>query len=376
MAAGEVSQWPGAAGDGVYVVAEIGSNHNHDLDLAHRLIRAAAQAGADAVKFQLFRADSLYPPHAGRVQTPMGEADLHEMFNAVALPEQWLTELRDGARELGLAFLCAPFDEAMLGELAALDLPAIKIASPELNHLPLLRAAARLRRPLICSTGLATIGDIYEAVATIRSEWPDPQLVLLQCVSAYPLPPEQSNLRVIETLRATFGFPTGLSDHTMDPERTPAVAVSLGATLIEKHLTLDRSLSGPDHPISLEPEELRRMVEAIRTLEPLDHEQRDAWVRRRFGDVSDIVGDGYKRIAPAEQELYPNDKRSIHAIADVTPGATLGPDNVRVLRSERNLAPGLHPRYWNVICGAQTTSAIEAGQGVQWTHLLRRGARE
>ncbi len=372
MAAGKVSHWPGAAGDGVYVVAEIGSNHNHDLALAHRLIRAAAQAGADAVKFQLFRADSLYPPNAGRVQTPMGDADLHEMFDAFALPAQWLPELRDAARDQDMAFLCAPFDEDMLEQLADLELPAIKIASPELNHLPLLRAAARLRRPLICSTGLATIGDIHEAITTIRSEWPEPQLVLLQCVSAYPLPPEQSNLGVIETLRRTFGVPTGLSDHTMDPERTPAVAVSVGATLIEKHLTLDRSLSGPDHPISLEPDELRRMVETIRTLEPLDAEQRVAWVHTRFGDVTEIIGDGYKRIAAAEQELYPNDKRSIHAIVDIACGATLGPDSVRVLRSERNLVPGLHPRYWDVICGAQTTRAIEAGHGVQWTHLLRR----
>jgi N-acetylneuraminate synthase len=365
--------WAETAGDGVYVVAEIGSNHNHDLGLAREMIAAAAAAGADAVKFQLFRADSLYPPHAGAVDTPMGTADLHEMFNAAELPYEWLHQLHDAARQAAVAFLCAPFDEATLGALAELDMPAIKIASPELNHLPLVRAAARLHRPLICSTGLSTIGDIAEAIATIEDEWPERQLVLLQCASAYPLPPEQANLGVIETLRRTFGVPAGLSDHTMEAERVPAVAVAMGAALIEKHFTLDRTLPGPDHPVSLEPDELRRMVAVVRELQPVAPGERLAAVTERFGDVSAIVGDGRKRIVPAEADLYPNDKRSIHAVHDVAAGDRLGPDNLRVLRSERNLVPGLHPRYWELACAAVAVEGLAAGEGLQWRHLVRIG---
>ncbi|MGH2888743.1 MAG: N-acetylneuraminate synthase family protein [Solirubrobacteraceae bacterium] len=356
----------------MYLVAEIGSNHNHDLGLARELISVAADAGVDAVKFQLFRTDALYPPHAGAVETPMGTADLREMFEAVELPYEWLHELHDAARQTGIAFVCAPFDEATLRELAKLDMPAIKIASPELNHLPLVRAAARLHHPLICSTGLSTIGDIAEAIVTIEDEWPEPEVVLLQCASAYPLPPEQANLGVIETLRRTFGVHAGLSDHTMEAERIPAVAVAMGAAVIEKHFTLDRALPGPDHPISLEPGELRRMVATIRTLEPLGSAQRLAWVQSRFGDVSEIVGDGRKTIVAAERPLYPNDKRSIHAIVDIAAGDKLGPDNIRVLRSERNLSPGLHPRHWDTVRGARTTHAVMAGEGVQWEHLLQR----
>lgn len=370
MAAAARAPWADAAG--VYVVAEIGSNHNHDLSLAREMIAAAAEAGVDAVKFQLFRADSLYPPHAGAVDTPMGTADLHELFDAVELPFEWLHELHDAARRASVAFLCAAFDEATLAELAALEMPAIKIASPELNHLPLLRAAARVRRPLICSTGLSTIQDIAEAVATIEVEWPEPELVLLQCASAYPLPPEQASLRVIETLRHAFGVPTGLSDHTMDVERVPAVAVAMGAVLIEKHFTLDRSLPGPDHPISLEPDELGRLVVAVRELQEVTPDARIAAVTERFGDVSEIVGDGVKRIVPAEGPLYPNDKRSIHAIRDVAAGETLTAESIRVLRSERNLAPGLHPRYWEVACGAVAVEPMSAGEGTQWRHLIRR----
>jgi sialic acid synthase SpsE len=372
MAGAARAPWAGAAG--VYVVAEIGSNHNHDLSLAREMIAAAAEAGADAVKFQLFRADSLYPPHAGRVDTPMGTADLHELFDAVELPYEWLHALDDAARQAAVAFLCAPFDEATLAHLAALDMPAIKIASPELNHLPLLRAAARVRRPLVCSTGLSTIGDIAEAIATIGAEWPDSEVVLLQCASAYPLPPEQANLGVIPTLRATFGVPVGLSDHTMDPERTPAVAAAMGAVLIEKHFTLDRSLPGPDHPVSLEPPELRRMIATLRELEPLDADARLEAVTGRFGDVSAIVGDGVKRIVPAEAPLYPNDKRSIHAVRDIAAGDTLTAESIRVLRSERNLVPGLHPRYWEVACGAVAAASLNAGDGLRWRHLIRRDA--
>ena len=360
-------------GEPVFVVAEIGSNHNGELEIARELVRNAAASGADAVKFQLFRADSLYPPNCGVVDTPMGAVDLFETFREFALPEEWLEELSATAKREGLVFLCTAFDEETLAAVVALDPPALKVASPELNHLPLLRSAARLRRPLVCSTGLCTLLDIDEAVITVREEWADAEIVLLQCVSAYPLPPEQSNLAVIETLRRAFGFPVGVSDHTVEPERTPAIAVAAGACLIEKHITLDRSLRGPDHAFAIEPDELGRLVSVVHRLDQLDAGERMSWVRREYGDqtVERIFGNGRKEIQPAEMPLYPCDKRSIHAVRDIGSGETLPRDNVRILRSERNLSPGLHPRNWEAVCGGVATQRISIGEGITWEHLLQ-----
>lgn len=362
----------------VFIVAEAGSNHNADLGLARELVKRAASVGADAVKFQLFRADALYPSNCGIVDTPMGPADLFDVFIENALPAEWLPELNALAQQEGILFLCTAFDEDSVDTLARLDPAALKIASPELNHLPLLRSAAQLGKPLICSTGLCTLADIEEALATIAAERAETEVVLLQCVSAYPLPPEESNLRAIDTLRRAFAVPVGLSDHTMDPERTPAIASSIGACLIEKHITLDRSMHGPDHPFSLEPREFERLVTTVRRLDGLAMAERLDWVRLEYGEsaLNEILGNGRKEIQPAERPLYPNDKRSIHALRDIPAGETLSPANVRVLRSERHLTPGLHPRHWETVCGSVTTAAISMGDGVSWDILLARPARE
>jgi sialic acid synthase SpsE len=361
-----------------FVIAEAGSNHNGVLSLARELVKKAAEAGADAVKFQLFRADSVYPPNVGVVDMPGGPADIHDVFEQFALRAEWLHDLAALASDEGLVFLCTPFDEETLAAVAALQPAAVKIASPELNHLPLLRGAAQLNRPLICSTGLCTLADIEEAVSTIFGVWSEPEIVILQCVSSYPAPAEESNLRVIDTLRRAFGLPVGLSDHTIDPERTPAIARAVGACVIEKHLTFDRTSPGPDHPFSLEPQELRSLVDVLHQLDDLESSERMRWVRRTYGDhvVERILGDGRKTIQPSERPLYPADKRSIHAIRDIPAGHTLSAENVRVLRSERNLSVGLHPRYWETICGAITSSAISCGEGLTWSHLIQQATVE
>ena len=362
-------------GDGapVYLVAEVGSNHDGDLATARELVKRAAAAAVDAVKFQLFRAASVYPPNCGVVDTPIGPVDLFEVFTESELPLEWLEELRLLADDEGVAFLCTAFDEETMGEVAALGLPALKIASPELNHLPLLRSAARFRRPLVCSTGLCTLADVDEAVATIRQESSTAEIVLLQCVTAYPAPVEDSNLGVIDTLARAFGVPVGLSDHTTDPEETPAVAAAAGACLIEKHLTLDRTRSGPDHPFAIEPDELSALVRTVRALGDLEPDERLLLVRRRYGEaaVERRLGTGRKEIQPSERPLYPGDKRSIHAIRQITEGEPLGPENLRILRSERNLSPGLHPRCWDAVRGAIASRPIALGEGLAWSHLVR-----
>ena len=272
-------------GHPTFVIAEVGSNHDGDLEQARRMVEVAAEAGVDAVKFQLFRSEWLYPPQCGTVETPMGMVDFLDVLDRCALPPDWIAELAALAQSHGLAFLCTAFDEQALSLLAQLDVPAVKIASPELNHLPLLRASARLHKPLLCSTGLSTWGDIDEALQLIRSEWPDPEVVLLQCVSAYPLPEDEANLRTVATLHEAFGTPVGLSDHTTDCEMVPAIAVAGGAVLIEKHFTLSRDLPGVDHPFSLEPHGLRRMVKTIRA-------SSNAWRPASAGAGSTPAGTG------------------------------------------------------------------------------------
>lgn len=371
---------PRAIGTGapVLLIGEVGSNHNRDRELARHLIEVAAEAGMDAVKFQAFRAEWLYPPNCGEVMTPMGAVDFFAVLEQNQLPVEWLPDLRDYAHRCGLLFLCTPFDEDAVCTLAGLGVAALKIASPELTHLPLLRAATRTGLPLFCSTGVSTLADVEEALRAIRAVNACAQVALMQCVSGYPTPPEQANLAVIETMRRAFGVPVGYSDHTMDCEMVPAVAVAAGAVLIEKHFTLSRDLHGPDHPFALEPAELKTMVRRVREIEALPYAQRISAVQERYGEeaVRAVLGHGRKEIMPAEAEYYPCDRRSIHAIRDIVPGETLSPDNLRILRSERNLTPGLHPRYWEIVLGACAVRPLSVGDGLQWKHLLAEGGTD
>jgi sialic acid synthase SpsE len=348
-----------AAGPGapVVVVAEAGSNHDGKLSQARELVRAAADAGADAVKFQLFRKDGLYPA---------GEEPSDEHL----LRDAWLGELAEEARRQDILFLCSVFDDDTLAALEAHEPPAVKIASPESNHLPLLAHAARLGVPLLVSTGLCTLADVAEAVDATAGAG----IVLLQCVSSYPAPAEESNLAVLDLYRRAFGVPAGLSDHTADVERTPAIASAAGAVLIEKHITLDRSLPGPDHGYSLEPNELARLVRVLRKLDELELPERTAWVREEYGeaDVRRILGSGRKEVQPSERDLYPHDKRSIHAVRDIAADEPLSPANVAILRSGERVEPGLHPRYWDVVCGAVAARAVKSREGVRWEDLIRR----
>lgn len=361
-------------GQPTFVVAEVGSNHNGDFLMAKRLIDVAANAKADAAKFQLFRAEYLYPPNCGPVNTPTGPVDFFELFNHSTLPPEWLPDLKTYTEDRNLIFLCTPFDEMGVNHLASLSVSAIKIASPELNHIPLLRAAANHRKPLFCSTGLSDLRDIEEALQTIRAEWTDAAVALLHCSSAYPLPPEEVNLGVIQTLHRAFGVPIGFSDHTADPEMIPAIAVGSGACILEKHFTLSRSLSGPDHAFALEEDGLARMIRLVRQVERIDPLERMAHLTKRFGrhKIEVVLGHGRKEITASEGECYPNDKRSIRVIREVKPGEILSYKNIRILRSERNLSPGIHPRYWEIVLGARAVRDIAAGEGLCWDHLLAR----
>jgi N-acetylneuraminate synthase len=219
---------------------------------------------------------------------------------------------------------------------------------------------------------LCTLADVEEALATVAEAHSQADVAILQCTTAYPTPPEQANLGAIGTLARAFGVRTGLSDHTMDPVVVPATAVAAGARIIEKHVTLSRSLPGPDHAFAIEPSEMKAMVASVREVDAIDAAERLAFVEARHGRdrVTTMLGHGRKEIMPCEAELYPCDKRSIVALASLSPGDRISTGNVRILRSERNLPPGLHPRHWNDVMGAKVKRSIPAGHGLRWADLL------
>lgn len=247
-----------------YVIAEAGANHNRDLDIARRLIDVAAEAGADAIKFQTYSGARLYSKRTPRFRyldaiTDKLPADLLE---EISLPREWQPILSEYASQHGIDFFSTPFDHEAVAELDALGVPAMKIASFEIVDLQLIRAAAATGRALLISTGMATMGEVEDAVRAAESAG-GRDIGLMQCTSLYPAPAAAANLRAMETMRQAFGRPVGLSDHTTGVA-VPIAAAALGAAFVEKHVTLDRTMTGPDHPFALEPDELRAMVTGIR----------------------------------------------------------------------------------------------------------------
>lgn len=328
-----------------YVIAEAGANHDRDLDVARRLIDVAADAGADAVKFQTYSGRTLYSTKTPRFEYlgDLGAKPPHELLDDIALPRDWQPILAAHCRDAGIEFLSSPFDRQAVDELDALDVAAFKIASFELVDLPLIGYAAGKGRPLILSTGMATLGEIEEALEAARAGGAR-DVCLLQCASLYPAPPEIMNLRAITTMQAAFGVPVGLSDHTLGTHVAPA-AVALGANLVEKHFTLDRTRVGPDHPFALEPDELKELVARVR-------------------DVEAALGDGRKR-GPSEAEaaeMYGKARRSVVAACAIPAGTPITRDMLTVKRP----GFGIKPKFIDAVVGRCARVDIEADEVVTW----------
>ncbi len=259
--------------------------------------------------------------------------------------------------------------------LISLGAGILKIASPELNHYPLLEEACR--RPLILSTGVSTLADIEESVRYLRSAAPArPPLALLHCITSYPAPEEQYNLRLIPLLSGIFGLPAGISDHSVDPHLVPGLAAAMGAVLIEKHLTLSREGSGLDDPIALTPEAFQAMVKTVRACEGASIDEavkvlsdsRGSYSRER---IEEVLGSGRKLLAPAEAPYYGGSKRSLVALRDLESGEYLSTENSALLRSEQGHSPGLPPRFMNTVMGRRLNLPVRAAEGITWRHLLR-----
>jgi len=329
------------AGRPCYVIAEAGVNHNGDLDLARALVDAAAAAGADAVKFQTFAAERLVAvsaPTAPYQQRAGAGDDQAAMLRELELAPEHLGALRRRAQEAGIELLSSPFDEHSIDVLVGLGVPAIKLGSGELTNVLLLRHVAEAGLPVLLSTGMATLDEVERAIDELDAV--RDVVVLLHCVSAYPADPAGANLRAMATMAEAFGVPVGYSDHTLGTSVALA-AVAMGAVVLEKHLTLDRSLPGPDHAASLEPSEMAALVRDVRSVEA-------------------ALGDGIKRPVDAELEVAAVARRSLFAARDLPAGHVLVSGDLVALRP----ASGVPPTEIDRLVGRPLTRALVAGEPI------------
>lgn len=330
-----------------YIICELSGNHNGSLERALALVDAAAATGCDAIKIQTYTPDTMtidsdrpdFKIHGGL----WDGRTLYDLYREAHTPFEWHEALFDRARSQGVTMISTPFDESAADLLEDLGCPAYKIASFEVTDLPLIAYVARKGRPMIVSTGLAGLAEIEEAVATARENGCE-ELVLLHCISSYPAPTEQSNIRTIPNLSAAFGVQVGLSDHTRGTA-TSVAAVALGATMIEKHFTLARADGGPDAAFSLEPEEFRALCDDCR----------NAWLA--LGEVS-------YQLKPAEKANL-GFRRSLYAVQDIPAGGTINATNVRSIRP----GFGLAPRFFPEVVGRRARDPIARGTALAWDLL-------
>lgn len=337
----EISDRRLGSGEPTFVIAEAGSNHNGDIQTAKTLIDEAADAGADAVKFQIFRAENLYVDDRQEVDEP--DESTYNLLESLELPYEWIPELHEHCRSRDVSFMASPFDEQSAEEIAEY-VPAFKVASFTLSHHPFLRDLATYDKPIIMSTGGHDIDEIREAVTVLRENGVE-DLVLLHCVSSYPTPLEDINVQAVRTLRDEFMTQVGISDHTTEPAIAPAAATALGGVVIEKHFTLDKEMDGPDHSFALEPDELATMVQRVRQTEK-------------------ALGMGELAISSVETGSVNRATRSLFAVRSISKGETIDKESLRALRPGSLDREGLAPKFMSQVVGSTALDAISKGDPI------------
>lgn len=331
-----------------YIIAEMSANHGQSYDEAVKIIQAAREAGADAIKLQTYTPDTITIDcdneyfRIGKGTIWEGRI-LYDLYKEAYTPWEWQPKLKEVAHDLGIDLFSTPFDHTAVDFLQKMNVPAYKIASFELVDIPLIQHVAKTGKPIIMSTGMATLAEIDEAVTAVRDAGCK-ELALLKCTSAYPADPAEMNLRTIPHMAEAFGLPVGLSDHTLGIA-VPVAAVTLGACIIEKHFTLSRSISGPDSAFSLEPHEFKAMVEAIRTTE------------KAIGKVNYTATE-----KEASSRVF---RRSIFVVEDMKAGDVFAEKNIRSIRPGN----GLQPKYIDTVLGKNSSQEIKKGTPLHWKHI-------
>ena len=369
-----------------YIIAEIGTSHCGSLEKAYKLIDAAKKAGADCAKFQWVYADEILHPKTGYVQLPTGSISLYERFKSLEQPVSFYKKVQAYTKQQGLDFGCSPFGIKSLRKLYSLKPDMIKIASPELNHYPMLKELVRLetcpfskRIPVVLSSGVSLMSDIEKALKmlkpltnnsykakTAQRKHRLPPISLLHCITSYPAPETEYNLSLLATLSDAFSLQTGVSDHSLDPLLVPLISVAAGGRIIEKHITLSKETDGLDDPVALTPDEFANMTQKVREIANLDHDMLIAELTDMFGEemVETIMGDGEKKLAPSEKQNYTRTNRSIHVMKDMKCGQRIHKKDVAVLRTEKILSPGMSPEFFYDIIGKRLKTNVSAGSGL------------
>jgi sialic acid synthase SpsE len=344
-------------------IAEIGTSHGGDVAKALELVDAAAEAGAECAKFQCVFADEIVHPNTGSVPLPGGPVRIYDRFKALELGPDFYAAVKERTEAKGLLFLCTPFGLKSARLLRRLGVMAMKVASPELNHLPLIDELASYALPTLVSSGVSTLADMERSLGRLVCP-----VLLLHCVTAYPAPAEEYNLRLLRGLSVVFGRPTGVSDHSTDPILVPSLAIASGAIAVEKHICLSRADSGLDDPIALPPADFARMVKAVRQAAELPAQATIAGLSESYGaeTVEAVLGDGIKRLAPSEAANYSRTNRSVHALKAIAEGEVFSAENLALLRTEKILRPGLDPGLLPSIIGRLARRAIPSGEGIEW----------
>lgn len=391
------------------IIAEIGTAHTGSISKAKELINAAKEAGADCIKFQWVYADEILHPKTGFVNLPGGKIPLFDRFRELEVNKDFFVECLEYTHGKGLLFACSPFGIKSLHELAEINPDAIKIASPEVNHIPLLKECAQYygRIPIILSSGVSSLGDIERAVSILKSNSSDSDgdsfkknknglapLTLLHCETCYPAPESEYNVKCVKTLAEIFGLPTGISDHSMDPVLVPSLAAVFGATVIEKHITLSRNTSGLDDPVALEAEQFALMAHCARQAEAVlerFRKERSAQLNCIYRGIPEeavmqavsqlsqqfdkdlvikCIGSGIKKLALSEKQNYGRTNRSLHYMHSMKKGQKILEGDIAVLRTEKILSPGIPPEFLSVLEGAVLSKDTEGGAGVQFEDFL------
>lgn len=351
----------------ILLIAEAGTSHSGDAVKARELIDAAAEAGADCFKTQIVYADEIIHPLTGLVPLPGGDIPLYDAFKKLERPLEFYAGLKAYAESRGLLFLASPFGLRSAAVLKSLSPSAVKIASPELNYVQLLRTVSAWGLPVLLSSGVSSLADIEAALALFSRD----KVCLLHCVTSYPAPETEYNLNLMKNLARIFGVNTGVSDHSVDPCLVPLLAAACGAIAIEKHFCISRKDPGLDDPIALPAPDFAKMCAAVRRAERMSAE---AVICEAAGEysaqkISQILGDGVKRLAASEAENYGRTNRSIHALREIQEGEILGADNCAVLRTEKLLRPGMPPYMLEKILCRAARRAVPAGEGIRFEDI-------
>ena len=337
-------------GNPCFIIAEAGVNHNGEMGLAHKLIDAAAKAGADAVKFQSFVTEDVVTPEAQKaryqVETTGQNGGQFAMLKKLELSKDQQKELKTHCDEAGILYLCTPYEEKSADLLEAIDVAAYKIASTDTTNIPFLRYLAGKGIPVMLSTGMSSLGEVEEAVNELKLHGLNGEIIILQCTSEYPAPVNEINLRAMKTMELAFGCPVGFSDHTPGIGTSPW-AVAAGACVVEKHFTLNRNMEGPDHRASIEPDELKELVRTIR-------------------DVETAMGDGIKRPMPSELPNKTRMQKSLVATRLIPAGETIQKADLTCKRP----GSGLPPKWFDRVVGSKAAKEIQKEETLELDSII------